>query len=127
MRGVSLKGLRVLVLEEEVLIALDLEQICRDFGAAQVTVARTLDEAEAAGADFDVAIIDVMLACRSTLDFAAGLRARDVPFLLSTGYSDAGQLVGDRFDVEIVDKPFSGTTLVAAIVTTLDRHHRNRF
>ena len=94
MQDVSLEGLRVLVLEDEVLIALDLEQACRDLGAAEVIVARTLDEAEtAASAVLDVAVLDIMLAGRSTVEFAAGLSARGIPFVFATGYTDADRLM----------------------------------
>lgn len=122
MQDVSLEGLRVLVLEDEVLIALDLEQACRDLGAAEVIVARTLDEAEtAASAVLDVAVLDIMLAGRSTVEFAAGLSARGIPFVFATGYTDADRLIGDMADVEIVDKPFSTEALVRAIARAMER------
>lgn len=44
----KLDGLRILVLEDEFLIAMDVEQICRDYGASDVIIARTIEEAEAA-------------------------------------------------------------------------------
>ncbi|TIX32026.1 MAG: response regulator, partial [Mesorhizobium sp.] len=37
-----LDGLRILVLEDEFLIAMDVEQLCRDHGAAEVTIAREI-------------------------------------------------------------------------------------
>ena len=41
----TLEGLRVLVLEDEYLIAMDMEQICRDHGAAEVIIRGDLDRA----------------------------------------------------------------------------------
>ena len=72
----KLDGLRILVLEDEFLIAMDVEQICRDYGASDVIIARTIEEAEAAldGAAFDAAIFDLMLNQKSTLGLAARLQ-----------------------------------------------------
>ncbi len=73
-----LEGLRILVLEDEFLIAMDVEQLCRDHGAVDVTVARSLEEI-GEGLDVDAAIIDVLLNGVSTLDFAAGLEETGIP------------------------------------------------
>src|SRR6187431_571056 len=84
-----LSGLRILVLEDEFLIAMDVEQLCRDNGARDVEIRTSiedLDEGQLAG--FDAAIIDVMLGGVSTLGFAARLAERSVPFIFSTGYAD---------------------------------------
>ena len=123
MQDVSLKGLRVLILEDEILIALDLEQVCRDFGADEVIVARSLDEIAAegpAGAAFDVAVLDLMLGGRSTIDFASDLFAKGIPFVFATSYGDAEQLLAHLPDVQIVDKPFSSEALVGAILKAME-------
>ncbi len=67
-----LDGLRILVLEDEALIAMDVEQLCLEHGASHVTVLGDLAEisAEAAATGFDAAILDLMLGGVSTLDFA---------------------------------------------------------
>lgn len=124
MQDVSLAGLRVLILEDEVLIAMDLELVCRELGAADVAVARTLDEAEAAvsgGGGFDAAVLDIMVAGRSTIEFATRLFARGVPVVFATGYSDAERLLEALAGVQIVDKPFSRDMLVEAIARAMER------
>lgn len=132
MHDVSLEGLSVLVLEDEVLIALDLEQACRDSGAVEIFIARTLDEAAAVDAAFDVAVLDVMLGGRSTLGFAADLSARGVPFVFVTGYGDIERLLdesGDMHavaDVQVIDKPFASDALVQAIATVVARPNDGR-
>lgn len=64
----SLNGLRVLLLEDEVLIAMDVEQLCLDNGAAMVKTVRDLAEIKAANpALFDIAIVDLRLGGQSTL------------------------------------------------------------
>ena len=84
-----LAGLRILVLEDEFLIAMDVEQLCRDHGAANVVIVRELDEMEpSVPAEFDAAIIDLMLGGVSTLDFAVRAQGRKVPFVFASGYTD---------------------------------------
>lgn len=116
-----LDGLRILVLEDEFLIAMDVEQICRDAGATDVIIARTLEEAEGATADFDAAIIDMMLEGKSTLNFAAALRDGGVPFVFASGYSDLGEATTSFPDATIVGKPYSGDDLVKALSMACDR------
>lgn len=118
MQDISLKGLRVLILEDEILIALDLEQLFRDLGVEEVIVARNLDDV-AADAGFDVAVLDIMLAGRSTVEFASVLFSRGVPFVFATGRSDAAQLLADLPGVPIVDKPFSNEALIRAVTEAM--------
>lgn len=114
MHDISLEGLRALILEDEVLIALDLEQLLRDLGAGEVIVARSLDDIDADIA-VDVAILDLMLDGRSTVEFACVLFARGVPFVFATGHSDIADLVAGLPGVPVVGKPFSSETLIGAI------------
>lgn len=120
-----LEGLRILVLEDEFLIAMDVEQLCRDHGALDVTVARSLEEV-GEGRDLDAAIIDVLLEGVSTLDFAAALKEAGTPFVFASGYTDNGE-VAKRFpDVTMVGKPFSGNDLVQAVAAACGRSPQSR-
>ena len=115
-----LEGLRILVLEDEFLIAMDVEQLCRDHGALDVTVARSLEEI-GGGVDVDAAIIDVLLDGVPTLDFAAGLKEAGTPFVFASGYTDGGE-VATRFpDVAMIGKPYSGNDLIEAIAAACGR------
>ena len=87
-----LEGLQILVLEDEFLIAMDVEQLCRDHGALDVAVARSLEEI-ADGLAFDAAIVDVLLGGVSTFDFAARLAVRQA-FRIRLGLF--GQCRGDE-------------------------------
>ena len=62
--ALPLAGFRVLILEDEYLIAMDVEQLCRDHGAEDAVLIQDLDGVEGAIANqsFDVAVIDAMLA-----------------------------------------------------------------
>jgi DNA-binding response OmpR family regulator len=118
-----LDGLRILVLEDEFLIAMDVEQLCRDHGAGQVVIARDLAEinGKQVATQFDAAIVDLMLGGASTLDFASGLRAAGVPFVFASGYSDADEIKASFPGVRLVGKPYSGEDLVQAVATACGR------
>jgi len=111
-----LDGLRILILEDEYLIAMDVEQLCRDHGASDITIQRDLDGVESLhDLPFDVAIIDVMLQGKPTLDFARQLHLRNVPFVFASGYSHVDEIFAAFPGVSIVAKPYAGADLVSAL------------
>jgi DNA-binding response OmpR family regulator len=119
-----LAGLRVLLLEDEFLIAMDLEQLCRDHGAEDVIVIRSLNELDAdraPPAGVGVAIVDVMLGGEQTLDFAEGLHAAGVPFVFASGFSQLDDM-DERFPgVKLIGKPYSGPELIRAVADACGR------
>jgi DNA-binding NtrC family response regulator len=119
----KLDGLRVLVLEDEFLIAMDVEQICRDYGASDVIIARTIEEAEAAldSAAFDAAIFDLILNQQSTLGLAARLNEKAVPFIFASGYDGFGESSNPFPDVKLVGKPYSDVEIVGALAAACGR------
>ncbi len=118
-----LDGLRVLVLEDEALIAMDVEQICYDNGAAGVITVRDLNEIDpdAITAMADVAIVDLMLGGVSTLDFARRLSETGVPFVFASGYTDVGELIAAFPDIALIAKPYAGADLVEAVAAACGR------
>ncbi|TGQ67492.1 response regulator [Mesorhizobium sp. M00.F.Ca.ET.186.01.1.1] len=118
-----LDGLRILVLEDELLIAMDVEQLCRDHGAGEVAIARDLAEIEGGtiAAQFDAAIVDLMLSGASTLDFAARLREAGFPFVFASGYSDVDEIRTSFPGIRLVTKPYSGDDLVEAVALACGR------
>lgn len=118
-----LDGLRILLLEDEALIAMDVEQLCRDHGAVEVTIARDLAdvEHEGAGYSFDVAIVDLMLGGVSTIGFALELKDRKIPFVFASGYSDMGEIEQEFPGVTLVSKPYSGDDLIEAVARSCGR------
>ncbi|PBC06116.1 response regulator [Mesorhizobium sp. WSM3860] len=118
-----LDGLRILVLEDEFLIAMDVEQLCRDQGAAEVTIVCDLAEMDLRDglSWFDAAIVDLMLGGTSTLDFAERLRSAGIPFVFASGYSDAEDLEGSFPEIQLVTKPYSGDDLIEALARACRR------
>ncbi len=118
----ALRGRRVLILEDEFLIAMDVEQLCREHGADQVAIVRNIAETEASGfglEEFDVAIIDVMVDGRSSLDFAGRLRDSRVPFIFASGYPEEDGVFAGFPGIAVVAKPYAGQKLIGAIVEAL--------
>lgn len=117
--AMPLDGLRVLVLEDEFLIAMDVEQLCRDHGAADVVIVASLDNppaGDAAGPRYDIAVLDLRLRGKSTLEFAHGLAARGIPFIFATGLADDHEISRDFPSVHVVSKPYRGPELIEAMV-----------
>jgi DNA-binding NtrC family response regulator len=84
-----LKGKHVLVIEDETLIAYDLEQALSTAGATvdvASTVASALEAAEAPA--LTAAIIDLRLNGRSVRDVVERLGARDLPFIFYSGHTE---------------------------------------
>jgi DNA-binding response OmpR family regulator len=112
----SLEGLRVLVLEDEYLIAMDVEQICLDHGAADVIIRGDLDRVPAPStSEFDAAVLDIMLQGRSTLDFARRLQEAAIPFVFASGYSHNDEILAAFPEIRLVGKPYAGRDLVDAL------------
>lgn len=119
-----LYGTRVLVLEDEFLIAMDVEQLCRDHGAAEVVILSNLDNHDVLTFDkdaFDVAILDVMLGGNSTLDFAKELAVRKVPFVFASGYTDLEEVSARFPGVAVIGKPYHGEDLIKAVAKACGR------
>lgn len=123
----ALDGARVLLLEDEFLIAMDVEQLCRDHGAGDVSILRSISETQGDGFDFseyDVAIIDVMLGGVSSLAFAQRLKERSVPFIFASGYSDADEAFSSFPDVAVINKPYASDELLGAVSRALESRQR---
>lgn len=114
----AIRSWRVLVVEDEPLVSLDLEFGLNDAGAtvvgpaARCAAALDLIEAEP---PLTAAVLDVNLGGETCEAVAQRLRQLGVPYILHTGEWQAeGELV-DALDAPIVPKPASITTLVGAL------------
>ena len=86
------RGLRVLIVEDEVLISMLLEEILGELGCEVVgtpsTVAAALDIIDRTA--LDAATLDLNLAGEDSDPVAVALAARGTPFVFATGYGGAG-------------------------------------
>lgn len=115
----DIAGVKVLIVEDAVLLALELEAGLTDAGARVVGVAADLNEAERMlGLAFDVAVLDANLNGRSVLPVARMLAARGTPFIFATGYDEAG-VAPEGFHAPVVRKPYNVRQIATALVQAL--------
>ena len=110
-------SLRILVVEDEMTIALMIEDMLIDLGHQVVAMAMRLPQALefAKTADIDFAVLDVNLDGRMSFPVADTLIGRGVPFMFVTGYGAAGVDPKYRHHGIIVQKPFDLADLKSAI------------
>jgi DNA-binding response OmpR family regulator len=118
-----LSGVRVLVVEDDTLLAMDLEETLIDAGAIVVGVCQTLDDGmtPANDDDFAVAVLDFSLGTDNVSPLARRLVRRGLPFVLYTGKSRAEPSLAEWADREIVQKPAPSRVLLSALRTAMTR------
>lgn len=117
-----LAGRRILVVEDEMLVAMSIEDTLIDAGGEVVgpapTVGRALgllqDEAK-----IDAVVLDMNLQGHSGLPVADACDERSIPFLILSGYGDTA-LSGTRHAAPILSKPFASAVLVKALTTLFE-------
>jgi CheY-like chemotaxis protein len=115
-------ALRILVVEDELMIRMLLEDMLGELGHTIAVAAARIDEAlEAAKtADFDLAILDVNLNGEPISPVADALVARGVPFVFATGYGEHG-LPAPYRDRPTLKKPFQLEGLEQMLLTVVKR------
>ena len=111
-----LQGKAILLVEDEFLLALQLEELVQSRGAIVRGPYRRLEDAmEAAPREqFDFAILDINLSGTMVYPLADHLLARGIPFLFLTGYSLAN--LPERFrTVTRLNKPCDPDLLIATL------------
>ncbi len=86
----DLTGRRILVVEDDILIAMLIEEILQDLGCAVVGPVATLDDALRLAGDeaLDAAVLDVTIRGGQIYPAAERLLARGIPFILASGYGN---------------------------------------
>ena len=109
--------MQVLVVEDELLLALMLEDVLADFGCVVTGPAETVAKALsliAGTADIDAAILDVHIGGEMVFPVADALRDRQVPFVFSTGFGPAD--LATRYpDSPLLAKPYPPEALAATL------------
>jgi CheY-like chemotaxis protein len=120
----SLAGTCCLVLDDEFLIALDIQQILESAGVSTVTcVGSTAEALEKlrGGAKFDFAVLDVKLrgATRDSVAVATELTRQKTPFVFLTGMHRQDERVRQFPNAPVVEKPYEASLLLDAILRAL--------
>lgn len=111
-----MKDLRILVVEDEFLLACALEEDLRALGAIVVGPCCNLAQAAAASRreKIDLAVLDINLNGVMVYPLAEDLAARGIPFLFLTGYG-ALDLPAEFRGLPRVSKPYDAARLTAEI------------
>ena len=119
-RNRSLLGLRVLVVEDDYFIALELCHALRDAGAAVIGPARNVQSGLHAidSEQIDCAVLDINLQGRLGFQLAEALRARDIPAIFATGY-DRTTIPEALADMPHLEKPVDLPALCRAIESSV--------
>lgn len=118
--GAAFAGKRILVVEDEMIVAMLIEDILMDGGATVVgPAARVAKALELLGTEaVDAALLDVNLAGETTTAVAEELRRRGIPFAFATGYGAAG--LPDGFATQpLLQKPFQERDLQEVMARVL--------
>lgn len=115
---------RVLVVDDEVLVAMLITDMLEDLGHQVIGPAHDLNEGLtlARTGVFDCAILDISLNGRSSAPIAEALRERGVPFMFASGYPpdpDDAQFRG----VPLLQKPFNLRQVEDALANEALRAH----
>jgi DNA-binding response OmpR family regulator len=116
-----LTGRRILVVEDEFIIAMELQSILEEAGAQVVGPCHTLAEALAAAEheDISAATLDLRLGLESAIPAARALGNRHIPFIYYSVQSSVDSSVTDWPKAPMIPKPAPATVLVNAIAQLL--------
>jgi len=123
-----LTGARILVVEDEAIIAFDLQAMLSEAGALVVGPARTLRAAEqfATEVDISAAILDIRLDGKTIFSVARQLADRGIPFAFHTGAAEGHGLDTDWPGAEVLIKPAARATILATLSKLIDRQDQHQ-
>jgi DNA-binding response OmpR family regulator len=117
----GLAGKRVLIVEDEMLVAVLIEDLMAELGCSTVgpcgSVAMALDTIRTES--FDLAVLDVNLDGELVYPVAEALAERQIPFLFLSGYGDEAIPPGHR-DWRVCAKPFRADDLANMMSAALE-------
>ena len=114
---VALVGLRVLVVEDEMLIACEMEATLEDLGCQVIgpfaRIGYALDALDST--TVDAAVLDVNVRGEMIFPVADRLKALGVPMVFCTGYADLPNIPGPLQDQVRISKPCAAASVEAAL------------
>jgi PAS domain S-box-containing protein len=119
----DLRGRRILLVEDEPLVAMEIESQLMSAGCEVIGPAATIEKAKLlmSEASFDAALVDANLGGRPAGEIAAGLTKKLIPFAFVTGYGREALPLAFQ-DAPILAKPFSSDQLLSTLRMVLADH-----
>ncbi len=118
----KIDGLRVLVVEDEALVALQIEDMLTGLGCVVVGPASRVGQALELlhGQQVDAAVLDINIAGELVYPVADELASRGLPYIFATGYGASGLTDAYR-GRPVLEKPFPKGALLQAMLDSLQR------
>jgi DNA-binding NtrC family response regulator len=116
----ALRGGRILIAEDDAILALDVREIFRQAGAEVIGPVATLRQALVMISDVPVsaALLDVNLRDAEVFPAALALKERGIGMVFYTGYADVDSLRRDWPGVQVLTKPAPPRLLISAMSET---------
>ncbi|MGO9007111.1 MAG: response regulator [Beijerinckiaceae bacterium] len=117
----NLHGRRILVVEDDALLALGYDEVLKDAGAEVVGPVATVDEAGklVVANGIAVALLDIRLGDEEVWPVAHLLAGRGVPFVFCTGHFDSSTLPAEWSERPVLTKPARPKQIIAALAKVL--------
>ena len=120
-QAIRVQGLKLLIVEDALLLALELEAGLTEAGAEVLGSAADVSEAmRMVDLPIDAAVLDANLNGASVLPVAQALAERGIPFVFATGYGDDKTLTFG-FSAPVISKPYDVTQVAAALCKVTGR------
>ncbi|KQO82254.1 HWE histidine kinase domain-containing protein [Rhizobium sp. Leaf262] len=109
--------LRVFLVEDQMLIAMDVEYMLEGRGITNIETATSSAMAleKLKGLTPDVAILDINLGSDTSIPVAYELLRRNIPFMFATGYADGIMIPAEFSEVPVIRKPYDEDALMNSI------------
>jgi DNA-binding response OmpR family regulator len=123
-----LDGKRILLVEDEAMLAFELQCVLEDAGAQVIGPALSLAEATAilaSAPELEGAVLDVNLSGHSVFPVAQELAGAGVPILFNTGHADRAELTAAFPHAEVLFKPTRPESLVERLAALIARPQPN--
>ena len=119
---------RVLLVEDDLLLAMDMEDFLADQGFQVVGPFGRLAQAlqALAGQPVDLAIVDLNLAGELSFPLIATLRRRETPVIVCSGYAELPEIRSKLADLPLIAKPWSPQALTRRIDEVLNTRMTER-
>lgn len=115
-----LSGRRVLIVEDEIMVAWGMQDMLTQLGCEIVGLASRVDEALGmiAAENFDAVVLDINLNGEKSYPVAEALAAQSVPFVFATAYG-VDSLPNEYRGLPVLEKPFESARLGDALAKLL--------
>ncbi len=118
----GVRGARLILVEDEALLALDMQDMLEEMGCLVVGMAGRLDDALVlAETDFDLALLDMNLGGARIDPVAQRIAARGIPIIFVTGYGQ--RTLPPGIAAPVLDKPCSPDALMPLVGAILEARH----